>query len=347
MAATALTYAPENGLITSSTVALDVTYRYTPGVADVDIGIWVNSTRVARYVGGTLTPIAGYAGTVTVVGDVITIHVTKDTAWSHNTPVAWYSTYQDASTALLTEATRRFVYASITPNTIVPTEYDDFVSTRPTMYFSFDFSLGTGIGVDLVIAGIRAQYPEYSIAEGGGSTRSYVQATPRRSYPEAQQVQVIASPKVRYSGVDYHGYYATTFTPKGMGTPVREAPTFAGPFSSVLGESLRRLVSAHLVLRATSPGIRAVVTWLLHHSSVGALVRRTFPLKELQREDLPGETAINAFVQAATPLWAASVANLAPGESQETLEEFWRSNHPIERAACLCVLVAYASGEVR
>lgn len=347
MAGTALTYSPADGEIVSSVADLDLVYSFTPGVADVEIAVWVNAARVAFYSGGTLTPIAGYSGSVTVQGDRITIHLVKTTGWNHNTPVAWYSTYEDASTALSTTATRKFVYATVLPNTLVPTELDDLVPSRPTLYLSFDFSLGTGVGVDLVVDGIPAREPDFIVQTGGGSTRSYVQCTPRKAFRTGQRVTVVAAPRVLYSGTVYYGAYTMYFTPQTLVTPTVETNPFAGPFTSVLGEGLRRLIATYLVVRPTSPGLRAVVVWMLHHSMCGALVRGTFALQELGALDLPSAEQMSALVAAATPLWPAALNQLAPRETRDALDEIWRQNNLIERVACLCVLVAYGSGEVR
>lgn len=346
MSGTALSFTPADRTIVAEDAEINVSYRFTPGVADVEIAVWANGDTIALYTGGSLSPLIGYSGDVTVQGDRIDIHLTKDTPWTINTPIEWYSTYEDADKPLLTEATRYFIYAQVAPNTIVPSDTDDLISLRPTLYLSFDFSLGTGVGVDLTIDGHAAQYPAYTITEGGSSTRAYVQATPRRAFTEGVRVTVVAAPKVTYSGVTYHGVYMTYFTPQTIYSPQYVNTPFSIPFTHPLGETLRRLALDHLVLSAQSPGLRAVLVWLLYHSNVGALVRSTFQEESLRSADIPGETALTQFVQAALPVWHGALNALAPAESQETLEEVWASGHTIERAACLGVLVAYASGQV-
>ena len=182
---------------------------------------------------------------------------------------------------------------------------------------------------------------------GGVGTQGWSFVSSRRAFGWGQHVAVRASVRVDISGRVYSDTFSWLFD-------VAERPpsprwTGAPALSPALDEhpvvvALRQIASATLLTRGASPPVVTVLADLALHSEVGQLLK---PLlrdsgPDLFAEDTPSDADLRSFVSRADPFWRTALALMAPPEEVEALQRAWGSDHTVEQAGALAVLLCHS-----
>lgn len=351
MTATVFDTSPLPGALVGSGEPLRVTMTLDPGTTGRAFTVTLNGVDVVTWVGGILTVNPSYAADFSEASNALTVYLTRTGGWVVGTEYMWSTAYSDSAGAGESPY-GSFAHVPYTAS-LHPEPNQAAVSPRAPVTVLVDFAAGDGLGVDVTISDVPAvtegafNLPDFSGRSGGVGTQGWSFVSSRRAFGWGQHVAVRASVRVDISGRVYSDTFSWLFD-------VAERPpsprwTGAPALSPALDEhpvvvALRQIASATLLTRGASPPVVTVLADLALHSEVGQLLK---PLlrdsgPDLFAEDTPSDADLRSFVSRADPFWRTALALMAPPEEVEALQRAWGSDHTVEQAGALAVLLCHS-----
>lgn len=334
-------FLPEDLSLVSPTTSLVFAFLRPVGANTGALEVSVNAAPLLAWSEGAPPVFSpGYTGSVTVVGTTLTATITPTAPWTPGTPLVWLVTYQDSSTPVFTE-TGHFAQID-TPVALLSPEASALdVAARPGIYASFSVSAGVPVGVDLRANDVWLMLDgrptdQATGTSGAAGSTAYCACTPRRKFPQGQDIRVRARPLVVLSGLVYSRVYDYGFRTRDAALSTHLLGPLDTPHASPLGETIRLLLKATLRPRGVG-ALDPVVNWLIHSSEVGQIA--LLPHATLLPADLPSGEDLIALVRKATPVWRAAWLALGQPETRDALDAAWKSGHPVEQAAALALLI--------
>lgn len=345
---------PPSGWLVPANEPLFVSLTLDPGTTARSFTLTLNGVDVVTWTGGVLSATPPYVADFSTASDRLALSLTRTGGWVSGTGYVWSTAYSDSAGAGAA-ASGRFAHAPYA-TTLHPTANQSDVSPRTPITVSVDFEYGSGLGPDLAIDGVTAvaegvfNAPDYTGRSGGAATQGWTFVTRRRAFAWGARVAARATARVSIGGLVYSESFSWSFdvaerppSPRWAFAPT-DAFLFGG--NPVL-VALFQVAAATLRMRGSAPHVVTLLVDLALHSEVGQLVKPLLPgpTVDLFAEDLPSDEALRAFVSRAAPFWRTALQLMAPAEEREALQRAWASDHTVEQAGALAVLLCHTTSE--
>lgn len=356
MTARVLDVSPPTGWLVPANEPLRVTLALDPGTTSRSFTLTLNGVPILTWVGGVLTVSAPYVADFSTSADTLSLSFTRTSGWVSGTAYVWSTAYSDSAGAG-EAASGRFARVPYTA-TLHPTPNQSAVSPRSPITVLADFDHGVGLGVDVTVGATVAvasgvfNAPDYTGRSGGAASQGWAFVSRRRSFAWGARVTVRANVRVSIASLEYSEAFSWSFDVAERPPSPRwaDAPRTGGAIEgNPVVVALFQIASASLLTRGTSPHILTMLVDLALHSEVGQLVK---PLlagmsvpPELYAEDLPSDEALRSFVSRAQPFWRTALQIAGPPEEREALQRAWASDHTIEQAGALAIILCHTAVE--
>lgn len=345
---------PPSGWLVPANEPLSISLTLDQGTSARSFTLTLNSVPVLTWVGGVLTVSSPFVADFSTSSDTLSLSLTRTGGWVPGMGYVWSTAYSDSAGAGAV-ASGRFARVPYT-TTLHPTPNQSGVSPRTPITVLSDFDHGVGLGVDVTVGSTVAvvsgvfNAPDYTGRSGGASTQGWAFVSRRRSFAWGSRVTLRANVRMSIDALEYAEAFSWSFdvaerppSPRWADVP-SAGWTFEGNPVIV---ALFQIASASLLTRGTSPHIFTMLVDLALHSEVGQLVKpllqgMSLP-PELYAEDLPSDEALRSFVSRAQPFWRTALQIAGPPEEREALQRAWASDHTIEQAGALAVILCHTA----
>jgi len=347
-------FTPESGSLVSQYEPIFVLLALDPGTTSRSLTMSVNGSPILTWTGGFVSLAPAYFGDVSASPTQLSATLVRDGGWAVGVSYSWSTAYSDSNGALPTVSGRlaRTAYTL----TRTPASDQSNVPPRAPVSLLVDFEAGLARAPALTLNGDETVNedgelltPAYSGRSGYAGLKGWSFVNHRRSFRRGARVRVDAGLVVSIGGLIYKARESWQFDVAETPASPRWTPPSLSPpayAQSPVVAALRQVAASCLLTRGRSPALLTLLVDLALHSEVGQLLKPfvTGAGPQLLPEDLPPDAAIVDLVTKADPFWRAALQIAAPGEEREALERAWASEHPIERAAALAVILCYAEG---